>query len=464
MKTAHTSALMNSTNTSFPLPLFNLYLLHSIPIPTLYIPLNSPFNLHSASFSLLSHSSQSLVSGNGSGHRELQADCGVQQASRAGCDHKLSGLDHAMGLHTIHMIFYYGNNPATSFDLGSVPGVAVGGAFDVPGGDGRLIRGEDGNWVVNCNDAGVRVLRATVRTTLDEWLRSADGAEERDLTVWEDMAQDPTIWSPFRIQINEFEGGGIAIGLSCTHLHADPTCATLLLKSWSEAHRREAIAHPPFFHSSALRGRPVLNTMTKSANYYAAKSKAKPPSVKMAATTFRFSDSSIKQCLEEVHESCPDATPFDLLAALFWTSLAPMKEEIDNGRLGHVTGLVHEHVSSINEEECQSVIDWLESQKGEGGKFGAPFRMYGPELTCVSMEHMAIPRGYAGMFKDAKPVHIACHVGNVEGEGLIMVLPSPEEGLARTVMVTLPEEQMAKLCKDQAILRLEPTVVACGRQ
>nr|CAN70576.1 hypothetical protein VITISV_018974 [Vitis vinifera] len=385
-----------------------------------------------------------------------------------GVTHKLSGLDHAMGLHTIHMIFYYGNNPATSFDLDPFR-VSLSEVLSMyPAVTGRLIRGEDGNWVVNCNDAGVRVLRATVRTTLDEWLRSADGAEERDLTVWEDMAQDPTIWSPFRIQINEFEGGGIAIGLSCTHLHADPTCATLLLKSWSEAHRREAIAHPPFFHS--------------------------------------FSDSSIKQCLEEVHESCPDATPFDLLAALFWTSLAPMKspapdhkhslsicidfrklmhaplpygyfgnalhfsllsrdrEEIDNGRLGHVTGLVHEHVSSINEEECQSVIDWLESQKGEGGKFGAPFRMYGPELTCVSMEHMVIPRGYAGMFKDAKPVHIACHVGNVEGEGLIMVLPSHEEGLARTVMVTLPEEQMAKLCKDQAILRLEPTVVACGRQ
>ncbi|CBI34184.3 unnamed protein product, partial [Vitis vinifera] len=326
-----------------------------------------------------------------------------------GVTHKLSGLDHAMGLHTIHMIFYYGNNPATSFDLDPFR-VSLSEVLSMyPAVTGRLIRGEDGNWVVNCNDAGVRVLRATVRTTLDEWLRSADGAEERDLTVWEDMAQDPTIWSPFRIQINEFEGGGIAIGLSCTHLHADPTCATLLLKSWSEAHRREAIAHPPFFHSSALRGRPVLNTKT----------------------------------------NCPDATPFDLLAALFWTSLAPMKSPAPD----------HKHSLSI----C---IDFRKLMHAPlpYGYFGNALHfsllMYGPELTCVSMEHMVIPRGYAGMFKDAKPVHIACHVGNVEGEGLIMVLPSHEEGLARTVMVTLPEEQMAKLCKDQAILRLEPTVVA----
>ena len=123
-----------------------------------------------------------------------------------------------------------------------------------------------------------------------------------------------------------------------------------------------------------------------------------------------------------------------------------------------MTELVRRHVSSIDEEECRSVIDWLESRKGEGGEYGAPFRMYGPELTCVSMEHMVVPRGCEAVFMDAKPVHIACHVGNVEGEGLIMVLPSPEEGLGRTVMVTLPEEQMPKLCKDQAILRLEPTV------
>ncbi|RVW95963.1 hypothetical protein CK203_027733 [Vitis vinifera] len=150
--------------------------------------------------------------------------------------------------------------------------------------------------------------------------------------------------------------------------------------------------------------------------------------------------------------------------ALHFSLLSRDREEIDNGRLGHVTGLVHEHVSSINEEECQSVIDWLESQKGEGGKFGAPFRMYGLSLLALAWTHgysARVCRHVQGM---QSPSTLACHVGNVEGEGLIMVLPSHEEGLARTVMVTLPEEQMAKLCKDQAILRLEPTVVACGRQ
>ena len=60
---------------------------------------------------------------------------------------------------------------------------------------------ENGNWEVKNNDTGVRVIRAKVGAKLDEWLRSADGSEERDLTVWEDMPQDPNTWSPFRVQV-----------------------------------------------------------------------------------------------------------------------------------------------------------------------------------------------------------------------------------------------------------------------
>ncbi|XWS58331.1 hypothetical protein CRYUN_Cryun08bG0024800 [Craigia yunnanensis] len=126
---------------------------------------------------------------------------------------------------------------------------------------------------------------------------------------------------------------------------------------------------------------------------------------------------------------------------------------------------VHDHLAGIKEEENFSVVDWLESRKEEGGKYAPPFRMYGPELTCVNMEHM-INGGrslmYAAMFEGTvKPAHVADHVGNVEGEGLIMVMPSPE-GLAWAVMVTLPEEEMGKLCENEALLRLEPTMLLSG--
>lgn len=322
------------------------------------------------------------------------------------------------------------------------------------------------------------------------------------------------------MKINEFEGGGIAIGLSCSHMHADASSATLLLKSWSDLHRCQAISHPPFLKPAAFSGQcsaPI--TTTTSANYMAAKSKAKPPSSgKMTTATFKFSHSIIRKYLSQIHDGSPNANPFDLLAALFWTRLAILKDnpptqdnsrslsicidirkllsaslpsgyfgnalhfsllsldagELDVSRLGQVADLVHEHVAGVGEEEFWSVINWFESQREEDGKLPPAFRTYGPELTCVNMEGMIVPSAahsgssgslmYGAMFEgDAKPVHVAYHVGNVEGEGLILIMPSPEAGLGRTVMVTLPEEQMALLRKDDAILRMEPTMLVSGR-
>ncbi|KAM1752628.1 hypothetical protein ACFX11_010586 [Malus domestica] len=428
-----------------------------------------------------------------------------------GKTHKFTALDHAMGLHSLHVVFYYKEQLFGSIDLDPLR-VSLSETLSLyPQVTGRVDKNPDGNWEVKCNDAGVRVLMARVGTTLDEWLRSGDRSEERLLTMWDDMPDDHSTWSPYRIQINEFEGGGVAIGLSCTHMHADPTCATLLIKSWAETHRREAISHPLLVDESlVLGGRPVDQVINKksSAAYYEAKFVASKttslPVRKMGTATFKFSNSTIKQELN----SCPGATPFDLLAAMFWTQIARLKpsesktkhsisvcidfrkkksfgyygnamhfsllsvldvEELEReDGLAHVVGVVHRHVSSQKEEDFWSGMDWFEAQKGEGDKFGEPFKLYGPELTCVSMEHMlddCQPLMYGVMFeKEEKPVHVSYHVGNMEGEGLIMVMPAPEGGLARTVMVTLPEGELAQLCEAEAISSLNPTMLLSGRQ
>lgn len=325
----------------------------------------------------------------------------------------------------------------------------------------------------------------------------------------------------FWLQINEFKGGGVAIGLSCSHMQADPTCATLLIKSWAETRRREAVAHPPFFidslDSPLTRGLNINKTNTKSSRaYYEAKSmEAQTPLVlkKMVTATFKFSNAVIKRSLFEIHETCPDATPFDLLAALFWAHIARLKPQKSESKhslsicvdfrkklqlsyghygnalhfslltipdveekqdLGYVAGAVHCHVSNQGEEEFWSAMELFESRKGEEDKYGAPFRMYGPKLTCVSMEHMVdfpgstrstvnVPLMYAAVFdKDNRPVHVSYHIGNLEGEGLIMVMPSPEGGLARMVSVTLPEEELEQLCGDEAILSLNPIMLLSG--
>lgn len=428
----------------------------------------------------------------------------------------LSPLDRAMGQHSLHVIFYFRSG---SLDFDRVRPVLNEVLTLYPNVIGRLTKDNAGNWIIKCNDAGLRVHRAKVGTSVDEWLRSASADDERYLTVQQDFPDDPQFWSPFRMQVTDFEGGGTAISLSCPHMLADPISMTLLIKSWAEACQNDVIVHPPFFHPQALNIPPTFTsplTTVTSPSYYASKSRTSYPNpeTRMVSATFNFSNSSIKQALANI---CSDATPFDLLTALFWKRIAEHKaqthhnlkqsisicmdmrkhlhaplpygyfgnalhfsqlivnaDKVDNGDLGQVAELVHRHVAGLKEEEFWSAVDWLNSRKNDQGKFLPPFKIYGPELTCVNMENMIAPINihanefqplmYSMAFEnDHKPAHVSYHVESVEGEGLILVMPSPDEGLARRVTVTIPEVIVEKLLKDKVILSLDPTLLLCGR-
>ncbi|KAG5087186.1 hypothetical protein JHK82_054583 [Glycine max] len=409
--------------------------------------------------------------------------------SSSGKAHALSALDRGMGSHTLHVIYYYKNeeNWFESFDLNSLRESLSEVLTLYPTVTGRLgIRGVDGGWEVKCNDAGVRVIKASVDATLDQWLKSASGSEENLLVAWDHMPDDPTTWSPFRIQINSFQGGGVAIGISCSHMVADLTFVASFFKSWTEVHRHLPITHPPFVapnHADA-------ESLPRHAKTDSPRN--------MATATFKFSTSIINQCLTKVHDTCPNATPFDFLAALFWSRIARVKppknhhqtqslcictdfrslikaslpigyfgnalhfsmlsqkvEDMESGQLGGIVSAVHGHLGGLSEEEIWST--------NEGN-----YCMYGTELTCVCMEHLVFEEEnesllYAAMFgNNEKPVHVSCRVGNVGGEGLITVMPSSVGGLSRTVMVMLPEEELAELSKDEAILELEPAMLLAG--
>lgn len=121
--------------------------------------------------------------------------------SESGRVHPFTALDNALSSHTVHVIFYYPRSPFGSFDLDSVR-IPLSELLSLyPPAIGRVTKNPDGIWKVKCNDAGLRVVRAKVCVSIDEWLRSADGHEESDLTVWEEMPEDPSTWSPFRLQV-----------------------------------------------------------------------------------------------------------------------------------------------------------------------------------------------------------------------------------------------------------------------
>jgi hypothetical protein len=66
---------------------------------------------------------------------------------------------------------------------------------------------------------------------------------------------------------------------------ADLTTVTQLVKSWIEVHRGESAANPPVFNLPSLFSSSQPFSQTKSAEFYAAKSKAETTSVKMHSQT-----------------------------------------------------------------------------------------------------------------------------------------------------------------------------------
>ncbi|XP_020212856.1 protein ECERIFERUM 26-like [Cajanus cajan] len=385
--------------------------------------------------------------------------------------HALSALDQAMASHTLHVIFYYENEDKwfESFDLDPLRESLCEVLTLSPTLTGRLGPGVDGGWEVKCNDAGVRVIKATVDATLHQWLRSASGSEEKLLVAWDHMPphHDPSTWPPFRIQINSFEGGGVAIGLSCTHMLADLTFLASFFESWTQVHRHVPITHP-------TRVAPLPNHALPHAE------SPSPTNATLPTATFKFPGSAIKQRLSDLRHTCPNATPFDLLAAVFWTRIKSdghitlctdfrAKESLPLGYLGNA--MRFSRVSrKVEGEELGHVVSAVHAHLEEESEGGSNYE-YGAELTCVCMEHLLTREGdqtssllYAPSFcADEKPLHVSCRVGNVGSGGLILVMPSREGGFSRTVTVTLPEEEeLAKLIKDEVILELEPAMVLSG--
>ncbi|KAG0451039.1 hypothetical protein HPP92_026606 [Vanilla planifolia] len=423
---------------------------------------------------------------------------------RPGKTYPLSVLDHAMEQHVLHMVFYYRSGPTVDrFRLKESLSELL---CYFPAITGRLTKEDAGEeaggwkrWIVRCNDAGVRLLDARADATLEEWIGTATAAEERELAYWEPMGDDPSIWSTFYVQITEFKDKGYAIGLSCTHMHADITCATLFIKAWADSHRRACIANAPFFHPTALLPRSNPNPFSPLLSLKSSSPTSAPR--RMASATFRFPSSSVRSLLSHLPA---DSTPFAALSALFLLAIyraasldpgphaltvvtdfrkrmyAPLphgfygnathfsRVEVDPAAgLASVVGQMDSHVSGLQEEEYWSTIEWLAERWKHGNRGSAStFRMYGPELTFVKVDHVMAYE--SEMVEGVRPVHVSCWVGGSEGgEGVVMVLPSPEmaegEEAARTVEVTLPAEVAEKVFTDEEILGYGTTVVFSGR-
>ncbi|CAJ1972120.1 unnamed protein product [Sphenostylis stenocarpa] len=414
----------------------------------------------------------------------------------------LSALDRHMENNHIRLVCYY-QYSGEAVELGEVTKKLRHSLSEMlthfPIVSGRLTRDERGHWKIKCNDAGVRVVEAKAKGSVEGWLANLDREKELQLVHWEDMFHKPYYWSTFYVQLTEFEEGGLAIGLSCGHLLADSTSATSFMKAWADISMANKMVTPPLFHPLLLTRQGITNPNhhphMELIHHYKS-SIQKPISLKEARYTtisMGFSAHMVQACMSAAQTNSP-ITPFAALAALFWVSLSKVKKGLRNGLVDmsicldmrKVLGIdvaffgncmvynkvhavegdtnnftfpqavraISHVVAKMDSERVMDLIDWLEN---EG--VNSPTMMNNHDLVCASLESVD---PYLAVFQDGfKPIHVSCYVEPVLGEGQVLILPGPpgEGPLSRVAMVTLREEEAIKLCEDELISQFSPTTM-----
>jgi len=293
--------------------------------------------------------------------------------------------------------------------------------------------------------------------------------------------------------VTEFEEGGLAIGLSCTHLLADSISATNFMKAWADISLGNKMTSPPIFHplphQRPQNKKPNNNSYMSLISHY---KEAKYTTISMG-----FSDQMVRACMSMAQPNdslSPTPTPFEALAGLFWVTLSKIKGMknglvdmsicldvrknlgLDEGFFGNsmlynkvhleekfnldedkfplATKAIRNVVTKIGNEEIMDLIEWFENND-----INSSAMMNGDDLVFTSLENVD---PYLAMFQDKfKPIHVSYYIEPVFGEGHVLILPtSNDEGpLGRVVMVTLQEEEAIKLCEDEFILQLSPTIL-----
>ncbi|MQL91381.1 hypothetical protein Taro_023992 [Colocasia esculenta] len=438
--------------------------------------------------------------------------------------HRLSALDLAMEPNSIRAVFYYPRFPSaasscragTSFTARLRDSLSeVLGSYPVA--TGRLQRAAEGrgSWVVKCNDAGVRIMEARARGSVEEWLLAGklERQREMELVFWEDVYERPYFWSTFYVQLTEFEGGGLAIGVSCSHMLADAACLTMLVKSWADMNLLGKILSPPDFHPFPPRTtaggftpvdphRPLFSPPID--HYKSAAAETEDHSTasyksqrRFNTVAFAFSEETVRSI---VNDSCPaggDApTAFQALAALFWASISRAKGStrglvdisvcvdargalglsksffgnalafngvpgggVEEGRLDMAAKAVADAMTHLDKPGVMGLIEWLEAAHEETS---GPTKMTlcGPRLLFANWEDLG---PYVATFEPGiRPIRVSYYLEPVVGEGQVLVLPLARGhagSVGRVVMVTLPDEQLDVLCGDVLILGYEPEML-----
>ncbi|XP_030542784.1 protein ECERIFERUM 2 [Rhodamnia argentea] len=399
--------------------------------------------------------------------------------------HGLTSMDLAMKLHYLKGLYFFSSEAVQGLTIADLKKPMFQGLELYPMTSGRIRQSESDRPVIKCNDSGVRIIEARCDKSLDEWLAATQeedgGWELQDLLAHSQVLGPDLGFSPLiYVQFTWFECGGICVGLSWAHVLGDAFSASSFINMWGQimaGHAPPKSLHAPVPKWPSSPGKSTLDTAPLTVKRVdpvgdcwlaVNNSKLEAYSVHL---TLRQLDHITSICGLVGESKVPH---FELLSALIWKSVSKIRGDGGPKIVTVCENNVHREVNqlpsnsmdlsrvevnfSVAEAEVSDLARLITEAENENGMIEEmvekdegklDFIAYGANLTFVNLDGADI---YGLELQGRKPIFANYRISGVGDEGVVLVLPGPENGdekggggLARTVTMVLPEAQMAQL-------------------
>lgn len=116
---------------------------------------------------------------------------------------------------------------------------------------------------------------------------------------------------------------------------------------------------------------------------------------------------------------------------------------------------IGEVVAKMDCEGIMELIEWLEQIESS-----TPPLMNSCDLICANLEEV-VDIYSTEFIEKFRPFQVSYYVEPVFGIGQVLIFPAPpgDGPLGRVAMVTLPEDEVIKLCEDELLLQFSPTIL-----
>ncbi|KAL1323322.1 hypothetical protein HN51_033659 [Arachis hypogaea] len=392
--------------------------------------------------------------------------------------HNPAGLDLAMKLHYLRMIYFFDSEVAQSLSIMHIKERMFPWFNHYFITCGRFRRSETGRPFIKCNDCGARFIEAKCDKTLDEWLEMKDWGSYKLLASQQVIGPELFFSPPILLQVTHFRCGGISLGLSWAHILGDPFAASEFINSWGRCMNYMDLNKPINIPRPIPRPTgtgPQMDPVCAKPVDPVGDHWIPPNNCKMVTFSFQVTGSQMNYLQAQIWGPSADQTPpFESLCAVLWHCVAQVRPGFEPNTVtickpdpSHGNDIIgnNQFISKVEAGSEFSMSDTnfrvLASMLAEQGidernlieeamekdQGVADFYVYGANLTFVDLEETNV---YELELKGKKPRFVYTTVQGVGDEGVVLVMPWPKGANkngsdGKFVTMILPEDQILKI-------------------